>query len=301
MELPSRTRPSPGFSHWLRTGRLPRAEGPDGLELKFNPWHDPADGRFTFAGTERTGGAASGKQDDASNRPRSRTNRDAAARTPRKRTAILANAPDDRSHPASAFIGGVAEGLYKVGEDTLTGTYAALTTNPLTTIQHVTGGLAQTIDNVVAAEDTPARVQLSRATTAIRHASPRELGRATGSVLGNTAVAIAPGATVSKVSTLRHLRTLRPRTIYKAPKITWVKENLGKDSIAKRYNDSATGAQSGQAPALTHTMPDGSTRYVKFDGIESDYVIDRKTKVVDAPHARAQLLKQSSVLNSTAF
>jgi hypothetical protein len=40
----------------------------------------------------------------------------------------------------------------------------------------------------------------------------------------------------------------------------------------------------------------GSKRPVKFDGIQGDYVIDRKWKVVDAPHARAQLLRQSEVL-----
>ncbi len=37
------------FSNWLRTGRLPLVIGPGGLELKYNPWHDPDDGRFTFA------------------------------------------------------------------------------------------------------------------------------------------------------------------------------------------------------------------------------------------------------------
>lgn len=38
-----------GFSTWLRTGRLPSVRTADGLELKFNPWHDPRNGRFTFA------------------------------------------------------------------------------------------------------------------------------------------------------------------------------------------------------------------------------------------------------------
>ena len=35
------------FEYYLRTGRriVPAAE----LETKFNPWHDPEDGRFTFA------------------------------------------------------------------------------------------------------------------------------------------------------------------------------------------------------------------------------------------------------------
>ncbi len=37
------------FSTWLRTGRLPTARTADGVELKFNPWHDPTTGRFTFA------------------------------------------------------------------------------------------------------------------------------------------------------------------------------------------------------------------------------------------------------------
>lgn len=35
------------FSIWLRTGRLPSSS--DGVEVKFNPWHDPRNGRFTFA------------------------------------------------------------------------------------------------------------------------------------------------------------------------------------------------------------------------------------------------------------
>lgn len=43
-------------------------------------------------------------------------------------------------------------------------------------------------------------------------------------------------------------------------------------------------------------MPDGSKRPVKFDGMQDDYMIDRKLKVVNAPNARAQLLRQSEVL-----
>lgn len=44
------------FSIWLRTGRLPSIAAADGVEVKFNPWHDPADGRFTFAGSGRASG-----------------------------------------------------------------------------------------------------------------------------------------------------------------------------------------------------------------------------------------------------
>ena len=43
------------FSAWLRTGRLPTPAA-DGIERKFNPWHDPANGRFTFADSGHTGG-----------------------------------------------------------------------------------------------------------------------------------------------------------------------------------------------------------------------------------------------------
>lgn len=39
------------FSAWLRTGRVPSARPTDATERKFNPWHDPDDGRFTFRGT----------------------------------------------------------------------------------------------------------------------------------------------------------------------------------------------------------------------------------------------------------
>lgn len=58
----------------------------------------------------------------------------------------------------------------------------------------------------------------------------------------------------------------------------------------------ATGAQPGRAPTLMRTMADGSKRPVKFDGIQGDYVIDRKWSVRDMPRARAQLLRQSQVL-----
>ena len=56
------------FSTWLRTGRLPPAGSRDGVELKFNPWHDPRDGRFTFVGAGRhylqgsAGGFSSGRR-----------------------------------------------------------------------------------------------------------------------------------------------------------------------------------------------------------------------------------------------
>lgn len=43
------------FAIWLRSGRLPTVRSAEGLECKFNPWHDPTNGRFTYAGMGRTG------------------------------------------------------------------------------------------------------------------------------------------------------------------------------------------------------------------------------------------------------
>lgn len=54
------------FSVWLRTGRLPNWLRAAPAEFKFNPWHDPDNGRFTFAGTGRyVGRAGGGKLADA--------------------------------------------------------------------------------------------------------------------------------------------------------------------------------------------------------------------------------------------
>ncbi|MBS0502826.1 MAG: hypothetical protein JSS55_03290 [Proteobacteria bacterium] len=152
------------------------------------------------------------------------------------------------------------------------------------------------IDAAIAAEDVPARVQVSRAKEAIANASARDIGRATGSVAGNVALTVAPGAALSKVSAVRALRNARPPVVHEPPQIGWVKENLGPEKPATRYNDAATGSRPGQAPTLTRTMPDGSKRPVKFDGVQGEYVIDRKLRVVNRPRGRAQLMRQSQAL-----
>jgi hypothetical protein len=36
------------FSHYLRTGRWPPSKLTDAIQFKFNPYHDPRDGKFTF-------------------------------------------------------------------------------------------------------------------------------------------------------------------------------------------------------------------------------------------------------------
>jgi filamentous hemagglutinin len=78
-------------------------------------------------------------------------------------------------------------------------------------------------------------------------------------------------------------------------------------SRARDYNDSATGArsnpatQSGQAPALERTMPDGSTRLVKFDGVDGEVLVDRKISVVTTSKSKDQALRQSDVLNQNGL
>ncbi|MCW2389806.1 hypothetical protein M2333_002852 [Sphingobium sp. B11D3B] len=305
------------FSAWLRTGKVASVPKNDAIECKFNPWHDPEDGRFTFAGSGNYHGR--GRPGPASRTPGnvSRGNL-RIARTPTPETSSAkqpqgfdkrpnggtgsaaqprpAGSPREQPNPAAEFVGGVGEGLYGVAKETVVGVRSVLTTNPVTTVRNAGRGIAAMIDTAIAAEDTPAHTQISRAADAVANASARDIGRAAGSAVGNAALAVAPSAVVGKVAALRRLRGTVPRPPHEPPQIGWVKENLGPETRAKRYNDAATGARPGQAPTLMRTMPDGSRRPVKFDGVQGEYVIDRKFKVVDAPHARAQLLRQSEAL-----
>src|SRR6478736_3375719 len=65
------------FSFWLRTGRLPSWARGRATERKYNPWHDPDDGRFTFEGRGRyfgrggsSGATARSLDAGMSNRPK---------------------------------------------------------------------------------------------------------------------------------------------------------------------------------------------------------------------------------------
>jgi len=108
----------------------------------------------------------------------------------------------EQPNPAVELIGGVGEGLYGVAKDTVVAAHAALTTNPVTTARNVVRGAAGMIDRAIADEETPARVQVSRAADAVTNASPREIGRATGSAVGNAALAAVPVGALAKVSAL---------------------------------------------------------------------------------------------------
>ena len=312
------------FAQWLRTGRPPIRSNPEGLELKFNPWHDPADGRFTSVGAGHRYGArgkslnavgglnpalhgrssrvvgrsvtragASLKEDlPADRRERALRRRPLGLQAKRTEGTRL----EDRPNRVTEFVGGVGQDLYGVAEDTVDGIRHVLTTNPATTVRNAGRGVARMIDTAIAAEDTPARVQVARAANRVAHASARDIGRFTGSAAGNVVLTVAPGAALSKVAALRSLRHARPRPTFKPAEIGWARERSNSTKPWKLYNDTATGARPDLAPTLMRTMPNGSKRPVKFDGYEGDYLIDRKMRVVDRPRARAQLMRQSQVL-----
>ena len=174
--------------------------------------------------------------------------------------------------------------------------YSVLTTNPITTVQNVGIAVARTIDAALVADATPMTVHIARAANAVTNASARDWGRATGLVAGNVVVAAVPGAVISKVSALRSASAIASEAVYKPLKVHWVKENSNSVAPWKAYNDAATGAQVGYAPALARTMADGSIRLVKFDGVFEHYVIDRKWSIRDMPRARAQVSRQVDVL-----
>lgn len=303
------------FSRWLRTGRLPLVRSADGLELKFNPWHDPADGRFTFAGSGQRYGPG-GASDDApdiggcggARPPRVATKTapvqhaaqpSGASEAPRAADGRPRPASDrqrDRPNPVVEFIGGVGGGLFDASKDAVEGVRDVLTTNPLTTARNIGLGAAGLVDAAIAAENTPALTHIARARDTLAKASAREIGHATGSTAGNVALAVAPGAALSKAAALRRLRMTPPRPTFEPPQIGWVKENLNSTMDWKLYNDGTDGARPGFAPTLIRTLPNGSKRPVKFDGVRGDYLIDRKWSISRWPSMRAQLLRQSHVL-----
>jgi filamentous hemagglutinin len=71
--------------------------------------------------------------------------------------------------------------------------------------------------------------------------------------------------------------------------------------------DAATGARSSipsqtrQVPVLDRTLPDGTSAPVKFDGIDGNVLIDRKTTVTTFPKSEAQALRQSEALQQNGL
>lgn len=364
MQFSERARKT-ALSVWLRTGRWPRVEAARNVEVKFNPWHDARNGRFTFAGAGGYFGAGSSQsanredQDVPSyvgdpTQPSVSTNEEIDAWAARERAKYIRDPnrlarfkkidqrvkelkdelaklePDVSSTPSTGigkpgsaatgsgkpaetggFVEGFGEGLRDAGKEAATGLYTLVTTNPVTTVRNAGLGIAGAIDGAIEAEDTPAYVQLSRARNALANASSHDWGYGLGKLSGNAAIGALPGAVVVKISAVRRIGRLEAAIPEGPPKIIWVDETPTfrgpHKKRAKAYNDSATGARSnvltkkGQAPALQRTMPDGTKRRVKFDGVAFDSVygyvmIDRKWSVVMRKKLKIQAQRQSEVL-----
>ncbi len=82
------------FSYCLRTGRRIAKRSPTGVETKFNPWHDPADGQFTFANSgeyhpRRGGGGSFGGGGSSGSYGSRKTPRPATKPSPVKQPQIL--------------------------------------------------------------------------------------------------------------------------------------------------------------------------------------------------------------------
>lgn len=343
------------LSVWLRTGRWPHVEAARNVEVKFNPWHDARNGRFTFAGGGGYFGAGSSQsatredQDVPSyvgdpTQPTVSSNDEIDAWAARERAKYIGDPnrsarfkkidqrvkelkdelaklkPDASSTPSTdigkpaetgGFVEGFGEGLRDAGKEAATGLYTLVTTNPVTTVRNAGLGIAGAIDAALEAEDTPAYVQFNRARSALATASPHDWGYGLGKLSGNAAIGALPGAVVARVSALRRIGRLDAAIPEGPPKIIWVDETptfSGPAKVyAKAYNDSARGARSsiltkkGQAPALERTMPNGSKRKVKFDGVDQDPVygdvlIDRKWSIRMNEKVKNQAIRQSEAL-----
>lgn len=212
------------FSTWMRTGRWPRPEATPSVEVKFNPWHDPRNGQFTFG----PGGPRS--QDHKPSDPIGLLLREDPSLPPittieeadawrerllgkyghlrRHREAIEARyqvykskvAPRRRSlaRQAVEFYTGEAEALLDIGEETIVGAYN-LITKPGPTIRGAVTGLVRTADAIIN-DDTPAYVYFDRAAKWLENASPRELGYAAMKMGGNVGLAAVPGTIAIRIS-----------------------------------------------------------------------------------------------------
>lgn len=225
------------FSVWLRTGRRVRYPDSREIERKFNPWHDPDDGRFTtpeegvqsgmggggIAQTARNGARkvqylVDPKLAPVTNMAEVEVWRagELAKNGDKPGYAEAIEAQYQRYRQAFALqpesmVSKVAKvptklasgfGAYELdtGKNTVAGLEAAVTTNPLTTVGNIGHGIASKIDSAISAEDTPASVQISRAANAIANASATDVGYALGAVVNNVALLLAPEVLAGKIA-----------------------------------------------------------------------------------------------------
>lgn len=221
------------FSIWMRTGRWP-TEAARAVEVKFNPWHDPRDGRFTFA----PGGPR--QQDPSRPSPKLRFLKETPG-LPTPTTMEQADAwraeklkkygrwrqlakeieaqyqaykkriapPQSPLDQAIEFYGGEVHYLYDLTKNSATSLYS-LITKPGPTLRNSFFGLAGSID-ALATDETPTYVYLQQAGNWLTTASPHDLGYSMMSGANTIGVVIAPetiGFRLSKASRFGKARSL---------------------------------------------------------------------------------------------
>lgn len=223
------------FENYLRTGRRlsPKASARN-IEYKFNPYHDPLNGRFTFApggprslshvvfsdrrglhrrqqnsgvtsGTERESvGSGSARAEPKNSAIQSEADIVVAATSEQvaaaKRDAGGGTTIGQVSSMAAELGRGLGQGFYDLGANMVTGTYHLLTTNPLTTIRSTGHALAGGIDAILEAENIPARIQLARGLNTLSNASAYDVGYGFGNVVGNAGLLIVPELAAGRAS-----------------------------------------------------------------------------------------------------
>lgn len=96
----SNVRQVTAFEWWMRTG----GELPSGGELKFNPWHDPEDGRFTFSNQGKFFGSGSSSADARmARRPEPRPAAERPGQAPIARPRRQPVVPDPQVQEREAF------------------------------------------------------------------------------------------------------------------------------------------------------------------------------------------------------
>ena len=97
------------------------------------------------------------------------------------------------------------------------------------------------------------------------------------------------------------------RALDAAGKVEWVDENASMSPRARTYQDGTAGARSNvatrnpQAPMIKYKDASGAERPVRFDGMEGEVLIDRKTSVVTTAKAQEQALRQAEALRQNGL
>jgi hypothetical protein len=106
---------------------------------------------------------------------------------------------------AAQFGAGTVYGLYQVGRGAVVGTYHLVTTDPRVTAHNLIFGAASLVDGALQAENTPASVQIARASRALSNASAFDVGTGFGKVGGNLALVFAPAAAAGRAGAVSEL------------------------------------------------------------------------------------------------